>query len=128
MFPSCSLGAHGTTGLATLRQRVRDIGVQQIIDCTEDRQVLDIATVFSAARTAGYADGAELRHLTFGTVRGDDRKPLKTRDGSAASLSDLINPTLASLSEKVADIQAATVEGLGASMFAMFYQCVSTGV
>lgn len=107
---------------------MRDIGAQQIIDCTEDRQALHIATVFSAARTAGYADGVELRHATFGTVRGDDREPFKTRDGSAASRGDLIDPALAELSEKVADIQAATVEGLGASMFPMFYRCVSTGV
>lgn len=68
---------YGTTDLATLRQRVRDIGAQQIIYCTDDRQALHIASVFSAARTAGYADDVELRHVTFGTVRGNDGKPFK---------------------------------------------------
>ena len=65
--------------------------------------------MFSAARTAGCADGVELRHVTFATVRCDDSKPFKTRDGSAASLGELLDPTLAKLPEKVADIQAATV-------------------
>jgi arginyl-tRNA synthetase len=109
---------YGTTDLATLRQRVRDIGAQQIVYCTDDRQALHIASVFSAARTAGYADGVELRHVTFGTVRGNDGKPFKTRDGSAASLGDMIDLALAKSSEMVADSQAATVVGLGALKFA----------
>ncbi|UDF29995.1 UNVERIFIED_ORG: arginine--tRNA ligase [Roseateles sp. XES5] len=109
---------YGTTDLATLRQRVRDIGAQQIVYCTDDRQALHIASVFSAARTAGYADGVTLRHATFGTVRGHDGKPFKTRDGTAASLADLIDLALAKSSEKVADPQAATVVGLGALKFA----------
>ncbi|PYE30016.1 arginyl-tRNA synthetase [Rhizobium sp. PP-F2F-G38] len=109
---------YGTTDLATLRQRVRDIGAQQIVYCTDDRQALHIASVFSAARTAGYADDVELRHVTFGTVRGNDNKPFKTRDGFAASLADMIDLALAKSSEKVADCQAATVVGLGALKFA----------
>lgn len=109
---------YGTTDLATLRQRVRDIGAQQIVYCTDDRQALHIASVFSAARTAGYADDVELRHVTFGTVRGNDGKPFKTRDGSAASLADMIDLALAKSSEKVADCQAATVVGLRALKFA----------
>lgn len=68
---------YGTTDLATLRQRVRDIGAQQIVYCTDDRQALHIASVFSAARAAGYADGVDLRHVTFGTVRGNDGRPLR---------------------------------------------------
>ncbi|WP_271022981.1 arginine--tRNA ligase [Rhizobium sp. RCAM05973] len=109
---------YGTTDLATLRQRVRDIGAQQIVYCTDDRQALHIASVFSAARTAGYADNVELWHVTFGTVRGNDGRPFKTRDGSAASLADMIDLALAKSSEKVADRQAAMVVGLGALKFA----------
>lgn len=109
---------YGTTDLATLRQRVRDIGAQQIVYCTDDRQALHIARVFSAARAAGYADGVTLRHATFGTVRGHDGKPFKTRDGTAASLADLIDLALAKSSEKVSDPEAATVVGLGALKFA----------
>ncbi len=109
---------YGTTDLATLRQRVRDIGAQQIVYCTDDRQALHIGSVFSAARAAGYADGVELRHVTFGTVRGSDGKPFKTRDGSAASLGDMIEMTLEKAGEKVTDKSAAAVVGLGALKFA----------
>lgn len=109
---------YGTTDMATLRQRVRDIGAEQIVYCTDDRQALHIGSVFSAARTAGYADGVELRHVTFGTVRGSGGKPFKTRDGSAASLGDMIEMTLGKAAEKVTDKDAAAVVGLGALKFA----------
>ncbi|MBP2444578.1 arginine--tRNA ligase [Rhizobium leguminosarum] len=109
---------YGTTDLATLRRRVRDIGAQRIIYCTDDRQALHIGSVFSAARSAGYAHGIELRHVTFGTVRGWNGKPFKTRDGSAASLGDMIELALAKAAEKVTDKHAATVVGLGALKFA----------
>jgi arginyl-tRNA synthetase len=109
---------YGTTDMATLRQRVRDLGAQQIVYCTDDRQALHIGSVFSAARTAGYADGVELRHVTFGTVRGSDGKPFKTRDGSAASLGDMIEMTIEKAGEKVTDKDAASIVGLGALKFA----------
>ncbi|MGR9240317.1 arginine--tRNA ligase [Rhizobium leguminosarum] len=109
---------YGTTDLATMRRRVRDIGAQRIIYCTDDRQALHIGSVFSAARSAGYAHGIELRHATFGTVRGWDGKPFKTRDGSAASLSGMIELALAKAAEKVTDKDTATVVGLGALKFA----------
>jgi arginyl-tRNA synthetase len=109
---------YGTTDLATLRQRVRDIGAQQIVYCTDDRQALHIGSVFSASRTAGYANGVELRHVTFGTVRGNDGKPFKTREGFAASLGSMIRMTLKKAEEKVTDKSTAAVVGLGALKFA----------
>jgi len=109
---------YGTTDLATLRQRVRDIGAQQIVYCTDDRQALHIASVFSAARSAGYADDVELRHVTFGTVRGKDGKPFRTRDGVAASLADMIGLAIGKSAEKVSDEKTAAVVGIGALKFA----------
>lgn len=109
---------YGTTDLATLRQRVRDIGAKRIVYCTDDRQALHIGSVFSAARSVGYADGVDLRHVTFGTVRGPDGKPFKTRDGSAASLSNMIGLTLEKAAQKIKDADTAAVVGLGALKFA----------
>jgi len=109
---------YGTTDLATLRQRVRDLDARQIVYCTDDRQSLHIASVFSAGRRAGYADGVVLRHVTFGTVRGNDGKPFKTRDGAAASLDDMIDLALTKASERVADGHTAMIVGLGALKFA----------
>lgn len=109
---------YGTTDLATLRQRVRNIGAQQIVYCTDDRQALHIGSVFSAARTAGYAEDVELRHVTFGTVRGDDGKPFKTRQGTPATLGSMMRTTLAKAAEKVTEPRAAEVVGVGALKFA----------
>ncbi|NTF17624.1 arginine--tRNA ligase [Agrobacterium rubi] len=109
---------YGTTDLATLRQRVRDMGAQQIVYCTDDRQSLHIGSVFSAARTAGYADGVALHHVTFGTVRGTDGKPFKTRSGTPATLASMMRKTFATAAEKVTDPAAAEVVGIGALKFA----------
>ena len=109
---------YGTTDLATLRQRVRDMGAQQIVYCTDDRQSLHIGSVFSAARTAGYADGVELHHVMFGTVRGADGKPFKTREGTPATLGSMMSTTLSKAAEKVTDTDAAGMVGIGALKFA----------
>lgn len=109
---------YGTTDLATLRQRVRDMGAQQIVYCTDDRQSLHIGSVFSAARTAGYAEGVELHHVMFGTVRAADGKPFKTREGMPATLESMLDTTLSKAAEKVTDAAAAQVVGIGALKFA----------
>lgn len=109
---------YGTTDLATLRQRVRDMGAQQIVYCTDDRQALHIGSVFSAARSAGYAEGVELRHAPFGTVRGADGKPFKTRQGTPATLESMLETTLSKAAEKVSDTEAASTVGIGALKFA----------
>lgn len=109
---------YGTTDLATLRQRVRDMSAQQIVYCTDDRQGLHIESVFSAARTAGYAEGVELHHVMFGTVRGSDGKPFKTRQGTPATLGSMMTAALEKAAEKVTDPAAAEIVGIGALKFA----------
>jgi arginyl-tRNA synthetase len=109
---------YGTTDLATLRQRVRDLGAQQVVYCTDDRQALHIESVFAAARAAGYAAEAQLHHAPFGTVRGPDGKPFKTRDGTAASLRDMVDLALSKAEEKVSDPSIAGMVAVGALKFA----------
>ena len=46
------------------------------------RQALHFKTFFAQARRWGYAD-VELEHVSFGSVLGQDGKPLKTREGGA---------------------------------------------
>lgn len=109
---------YATTDLATLRQRVRDLGAQRIVYCTDDRQTTQMAGVFAAARKAGYDEGVELVHATFGTVRGADGKPYKTRDGSAAALDDLLQAALDKATSSLSDPCASEVVGIGALKFA----------
>jgi arginyl-tRNA synthetase len=109
---------YATTDLATLRVRVRDLKARRIVYCTDDRQSLQMAGVFSAARQAGYDEGAELVHVTFGTVRGPDGKPFKTRDGVVATLGDLIEAALDKASSTLVEPAAAKAVAIGALKFA----------
>ena len=49
------------------------------------RQALHFKTLFAQARRWGY-DEVELQHISFGSVLGEDGKPIKTRKGGAAEL------------------------------------------
>lgn len=112
---------YGTTDLATLRQRVRDLGAERIVYCTDSRQTQHIESVFSAARTSGYAASVELVHAAFGTVNGTDGKPFKTRDGNAVELADMLSATVAKAEEKLTERgnpETASVVGIGALKFA----------
>src|SRR5438445_13646203 len=54
------------------------------------RQSLHFKNLFEAARRWGY-DKVELEHISFGSVLGADRRPIKTREGGAIELSQLLD-------------------------------------
>jgi arginyl-tRNA synthetase len=58
------------------------------------RQALHFQKLFDAARQWGYA-APVLQHLSFGSVLGPDRKPIKTREGGAVELSELLDESVA---------------------------------
>ena len=49
----------------------------------------ELQNLFAAARRWGYGQ-VELEHVSFGSVLGPDRKPLKTREGSGVGLMYLL--------------------------------------
>jgi len=81
---------YGTTDLATVDQRVRDLHADLILYVVDKRQALHFHQVFEAARLSGIAGGAALEHIAFGTVNGPDGKPFKTRAGGVLALQDLL--------------------------------------
>lgn len=105
---------YATTDLAAIRRRVRDLHADRIIYVTDARQAGHFAQVFAAARKAGYLpDDVEVRHIGYGMVLGDDGRPLKSRDGSAAKLADLLDlaeenatPAIALAAIKYADLSS----------------------
>ena len=109
---------YGTTDLATLRDRIGKLGADEIVYCTDDRQSLHMASVFAAAVKDGYASHAQLRHAAFGTVRGPDGKPFKTRSGEVIALDDLIGEAAAAAAVRIEDGKAARHIGLSALKFA----------
>ena len=79
---------YGTTDLAALVSRIRDLKVQRIIYVTDGRQQLHFQWLFDTAKRWGKA--VHLEHVWFGTILGPDRKPLKSRDGTPIKLIDLL--------------------------------------
>jgi arginyl-tRNA synthetase len=88
---------YATTDLAAIRFRLKELpfasdkGAQRIIYVTDARQKLHFQMFFAAARAAGWiSEHAQVEHVTFGSVLGADRKPLKTREGGTIKLRELL--------------------------------------
>ena len=83
---------YATTDLAALRYRVDELKADKIIYVTDARQSLHFEMVFAVARLAGWVpDDVELCHVMFGSVQGEDGRPLKTREGENVKLKDLLD-------------------------------------
>lgn len=105
---------YATTDLAAIRRRVRELRADRIIYVTDARQSGHFAQVFAVAKKAGYLpENVQVQHIGYGMVLGDDGRPLKSRDGSAAKLSDLLDlaeenaaPSIALAAIKYADLSS----------------------
>jgi len=83
---------YATTDLAAIRYRVGELKAEKIIYVTDARQGLHFEMVFAVARMAGWAKPeTELVHVTFGSVLGENDKPLKTREGENVKLKELLD-------------------------------------
>lgn len=83
---------YATTDLAAIRYRVKQLKADRIIYVTDARQSLHFEMVFATAKMAGWAKPeTELIHVTFGSVLGEDGKPLKTREGENVKLKELLD-------------------------------------
>jgi arginyl-tRNA synthetase len=82
---------YATTDLAAIRYRVRELKADEIIYVTDARQSLHFDMVFAVAEKAGWAKREMLHHVTFGSVMGEDGKPLKTRSGENVKLKELLD-------------------------------------
>jgi arginyl-tRNA synthetase len=54
------------------------------------RQALHFKNFFAVARLSGF-DKVHMEHVSFGSVLGEDRRPLKTREGGAVELGALLD-------------------------------------
>jgi arginyl-tRNA synthetase len=79
-----------TSDLACIRYRVDTWQPDALLYVVDARQALHFQNMFEAARRSGY-DRLELEHISFGSVLGEDRKPLKTREGGAVELGSLLD-------------------------------------
>lgn len=118
---------YGTTDLATLKYRQEQWHPDEIIYVTDARQKLHFQQVFAAARQ-WWTTVPDLRHVWFGSILGEDGKPLKTREGTPVKLGALLDEAeeraLALVTEKNPELPAETrraiarAVGLGAVKYA----------
>jgi len=81
---------YATTDLATVRYRVQEFHADAMLYVVDARQSEHFQLLFAVAKKMGYTD-VEYRHVSFGTVLGDDRKPFKTRSGDTVGLESLLD-------------------------------------
>jgi arginyl-tRNA synthetase len=80
---------YATTDLATIKYRAETFQPDRIIYVVDNRQQLHFKQLFAAARRWGYT--MALEHVGFGTILGDDGKPIKTREGEPIKLEALLD-------------------------------------
>jgi len=123
---------YATTDLAALRYRVDVLKADRIVYVTDARQIQHFQMLLKVAEMAGWdrRDGrkVELVHVPFGSVLGEDGKPLKTRSGENVKLKELLDEAVerarAVVEEKNPDLppeqkaKIAAAVGVGAVKYA----------
>ena len=111
LLKSDGASLYGTTDLATVLERVRDMNADEIIYLADKRQGLHYEQFFRAAKKSGIAkEDTVLEYIGFGTMNGKDGKPFKTREGGVMRLADLINMIKEAGKEKLKDNKNVTEE------------------
>jgi arginyl-tRNA synthetase len=128
---------YATTDLAAVQYRVDKLKADRIIYVTDARQSLHFEMIFAVARMAGWdikqkpedrRQKTELVHVTFGSVMGENGRPLKTRSGENVKLKELLDEAVERaekiVEEKNPDLpadrkaQIANAVGIGAVKYA----------
>ena len=84
---------YATTDIATVDYRIRDLKADTIWIVTGAPQILHFKQIFEIARREGYT--ADFRHITNGSILGEDRKLMKTRSGENVPLRELLDEAIA---------------------------------
>jgi arginyl-tRNA synthetase len=83
---------YATTDLAAIRYRIHELKADKIVYVTDSRQKLHFEMLFAVAKMTGWVcDDIEPSHVMFGSVLGEDGKPLKTRSGENVKLKELLD-------------------------------------
>jgi arginyl-tRNA synthetase len=81
---------YATTDLATLQYRVEQFDPAEILYVVDTRQSEHFEKLFAVAHHFGLED-VKLVHVNFGTVLGEDGRPMKTRSGTLIGLESLLD-------------------------------------
>jgi len=119
---------YATTDLAALRYRINELKADKIIYVTDARQKQHFEMLSDIADMAKWTKKENVKHITFGSVLGEDGKPLKTRSGENVKLKELLNEAVKRakdiIEEKTPDLlddekeKIAKAVGIGAVKYA----------
>ena len=117
---------YATTDVATVDYRIQDLKADTVWLVVGAPQILHFKQIIAIARREGYT--ADFRHITFGSILGEDRKLMKTRSGENVALKDVLDEAIVRarkiIEEKNPDleeaekIEIARVVGIGAVKYA----------
>lgn len=87
---------YSTFDFAAMRHRTHTLKGDRLIYVTDARQALHFKQIFAASRAAKLMPNPDvkLEHVTFGSILGEDNKPLKTRSGENVKLAELLNEAI----------------------------------
>ena len=83
---------YATTDVATVDYRISDLKADTVWIVTGAPQQLHFRQIFEIARREGYT--ADFRHITHGSILGEDRKLMKTRSGENVALSEVLDEAI----------------------------------
>ena len=84
---------YATTDIATVDYRIQDLKADTVWLVVGAPQILHFKQIIAIARREGYT--ADFRHITFGSILGEDRKLMKTRSGENVALRDVLEEAIA---------------------------------
>lgn len=93
---------YATTDLATIQYRVETLKADEILYVVDQRQSEHFKLLFETASRWQF-DNLQCKHVSFGTVMGDDGKPFKTRSGDSVGLGSLIDEAISRAAKIVAE-------------------------
>jgi arginyl-tRNA synthetase len=117
---------YATTDIATVDYRLDDLQRDTVWIETGAPQQLHFRQIFEIARREGRH--ADFRHITHGSILGEDRKLMKTRSGENVALQDVLDEAIVRarkiIEEKNPDldeaerVSTASIIGIGAVKYA----------
>ncbi|MEX1229769.1 MAG: arginine--tRNA ligase [Planctomycetaceae bacterium] len=84
---------YATTDLATIRYRAEVLRSEIILYVVDARQSEHFKLLFDTARHWGF-NRVDYRHVSFGTILGEDKRPYKTRSGDTVGLESLLDESI----------------------------------
>jgi arginyl-tRNA synthetase len=93
---------YATTDLATLQYRLKEFDPAEILYVVDTRQSEHFDKLFAVGHHFGL-ENVKLVHVNFGTVLGEDGRPMKTRSGTLIGLESLLDDAVSRARQVVCD-------------------------